>query len=310
MRYLLAIERVEGRKQQLRLTKEQLDQLRERKRTEEAAESCLRELYGAVWLLRVQDGEPEIEKVERGGRPLQATGIHERVMELSTGVGTPRLHGSVTPRKVAERVGLGEGEPPVAGIRAAEVVESFFRDLTPPRLESEAAVRKAIARGVKDGVFGYFSGTVPVLGSDGKFQVSRERVAYQKEIAEDEVDLESGFLIAPTAIPEAPAAGTPVDTGASTGSGVTPPPVGPGADVAPPQAPPTLKTRIALAFEATREQVFKAFPAIANLADRSDGGRVKLRVEGTSASGFDAAWLRNAVEEPLDEADIKVRREE
>ncbi|HXG33901.1 MAG TPA: hypothetical protein VNJ11_11085 [Bryobacteraceae bacterium] len=147
---------------------------------------------------------------------------------------------------------------------------------------------------------------------DEKFQVSRDRVAYRKEIAEDEVDLESGFLIVPAAIPEAPAAGTPVDTGASTGSGVTPPPVGPGPDVAPPppQAPPTLKTRIALAFEATREQVFKAFPAIANLADRSDGGKVKLRVEGTSAAGFDAAWLRNAVEEPLDEADIKVRREE
>jgi len=313
VRYLLAIERVENMKHQLRLSREQLDQLKERKRTEEAAaEACFRELYGAVWLLRVQEGELEVEKVERGGRPLRATGIQERLLELLTSAGTPRLHGSVTPRKVAERVGLGEGEAPVAGIRAAEVVESFFRDLMPPRLESEAAIHKAIARGVKEGVFGYVSGSAPALGSDGKFQVCRERVAFQKEIAEDEVDLESGFLIAPGAIPEAPGAGTAVATGPSTGTGVPPVPLGPGPDVAPPppQAPPTLKTRIALAFEATREQIFKAFPAIANLADRSDGGKVKLRVEGTSAAGFDAAWLRNAVEEPLDEADIKVRREE
>jgi hypothetical protein len=34
IRYLLAIDRVEAKKQQLRLTKDQLDQLKERKRTE------------------------------------------------------------------------------------------------------------------------------------------------------------------------------------------------------------------------------------------------------------------------------------
>ena len=64
------------------------------------------------------------------------------------------------------------------------------------------------------------------------------------------------------------------------------------------------RTRVVLAFEATREQIYKAFPAIANLADKSDSGKVRLKVEGTSAAGFDPAWLRNAVEEPLDEADI------
>ncbi|MBP8645499.1 MAG: ATP-binding protein, partial [Syntrophobacteraceae bacterium] len=134
VRYLLAIDRVEAKKQQLRLTKDQLDQLRERKRTEQAAaESCFRELYTAVWLPRVQDGELEIEKVERGGRPLQATGVHERIMELLTSVGTPRIHGSVTPRKIVERVRLGESlhenESPLMGIRVSDVLESFFRDI-------------------------------------------------------------------------------------------------------------------------------------------------------------------------------------
>ena len=60
-----------------------------------------------------------------------------------------------------------------------------------------------------------------------------------------------------------------------------------------------------MTFEASREQVFKAFPAIANLADKSDGGKVKIRVEGSSVAGFDPSWLRNAVDEPLDEADIE-----
>ena len=70
------------------------------------------------------------------------------------------------------------------------------------------------------------------------------------------------------------------------------------------------KKRITLLFEATREQIFKAFPAIANLADKSDGARVKIRIEGISESGFDPAWLRNAVDEPLDEADIKIQSDE
>lgn len=324
VRYLLAIDRVEAKKQQLRLTKDQLDQLRERKRTEQAAaESCFRELYTAAWLPRVQDGELEIEKVERGGRPLQATGVHERIMELLTSVGTPRIHGSVTPRKIAERVrlgeSLGEGESPLMGIKASDVLESFFRDIAPPRLESASVLRKGISRGVAEGVFAYASGGSPILGPDGKYQVNRERVIIGRSIADDEVDFDSGFLMMQAAIPEAPAAqpagAFPVDTGAvpppsvheeptGVGVGTGTGPVTTGADAA------GRKKRVALTFEATREQVFKAFPAIANLADKSDGARVRIRIEGSSAAGFDPSWLRNAVDEPLDEADIERTAEE
>lgn len=324
VRYLLAIDRVEAKKQQLRLTKDQLDQLRERKRTEQAAaESCFRELYTAAWLPRVQDGELEIEKVERGGRPLQATGVHERIMELLTSVGTPRIHGSVTPRKIAERVLLGEskgeGESPLMGIKASDVLESFFRDIAPPRLESASVLRKGIARGVSESVFAYASGGSPALGPDGRYQVNRDKVILGRSIADDEVDFDSGFLMMPAAVPEAPAAQPagvfPVDTGAVPPPSVQEGPVG--IDVATSTGPVTTgtdaagrKKRVALTFEATREQVFKAFPAIANLADKSDGARVRIRIEGSSAAGFDPSWLRNAVDEPLDEADIERTAEE
>jgi len=315
IRYLLAIERVEAKKQQLRLTKDQLDQLKERKRTEQAAaESCFRELYTAVWLPRVVGGELELEKVERGGRPLQATGVHERIMELLTSVGTPRIHGSVTPRKITERVKLGEsvaeGEPPIRGVRTSDVLEAFFRDISPPRLESATVLRKGIARGIAEGVFAYTSGGLPKLGEDGKFQVPREKVVVARPLAEDEVDFDSGFLMVPSAVPEAP----PVPTTGTTGEGpeVPPtgpepltPPTGPGAGPATTGAETDRLKRISLVFKATRDQVFKAFPAIANLADKSDDERVKIRIEGTAADGYDPSWLRNAVEEPLDEADIE-----
>jgi len=318
VRYLLAIERVETKKQQLRLTKDQLDQLKERRRTEQAAaESCFRELYTAVWLPRVESGELAIEKVERGGKPLQATGVHERIMELLTSMGMQRIHGTVTPRKIAERVKLGEslseGEPAAMGIKVSDVIESFFRDIVPPRLESANALSKGIVRGIMEGIFAYASGVSPVLGVDGKFQISRDRVVLGKSIADDEIDFDSGFLMLPAAVPEAPGAqptGTgPVETGGvSSGPGPgTPSEQGAGTGAGPAVTGGTIRDRrkrIAFFFEATREQVFKAFSAIANLADKSDGAKVKIRIEGTSADGYDPSWLRNAVDEPLDEADI------
>ncbi len=319
-RYLLAIGRVEAKKQQLRLSKDQLDQLKERKRTEQAAaESCVRDLYASVWLPRVQDGKLEIETVERGGRPLQATGVHERIMELLTSAGTPRIHGSVTPRKIVERVRLGEspasGEPPILGIKASDVLESFFRDIAPPRLQDSEVLRKGIARGVAERVFAYTSGGSPALGSDGRFQVSRDKVVFGRPLADDEIDLESGFIMVPETVPEAQ---TAVPTGTGTGSQQPivrdgPGGTGGGTGPTPPSSGPegaARKKRIAMTFEATREQVYKAFPAIANLADKSDDGRVTITVEGSSEAGFDASWVRNAVEEPLDEASIERTVEE
>ncbi|MDL1960612.1 MAG: DUF499 domain-containing protein [Deltaproteobacteria bacterium] len=321
IRYLLAIERVEVKKRQLRLTKDQLDQLKERKRTEQAAaESCFRELYTAVWLPRVIGGELELEKVERGGRPLQATGVHERIMELLTSIGTPRIYGSVTPRKISERVKLGEsvaeGKLPIRGIRTSDVLEAFFRDISPPRLESAAVLRKGIARGIAEGVFAYTSGGLPKLGDDGKFQVTREKVVVARPLAEDEVDFDSGFIMVLSAVPEGPSIPT---TGIPAGAPEVPP-TGPEPSAQPTElgvGPTTIGggvadrlKQVSLVFNATRNQIFKAFPAIANLADKSDEEKVKIRVEGAAADGYDPSWLRNAVKEPLDEADIEQMSED
>jgi hypothetical protein len=310
----LAIERVDAKKQQQRLTKDQLDQLKERKRTEEAAaESCFRELYTSVWLPRVEGGEIDVERVERGGRPLQATGIQQRIMELLMSVGTPRVHGTLNPRKIAERVRLGEqiaqGEPPMLGIKAAEVRESFFRDIVPPRLETSIVLRKAIARGVSEGAFAYVSGVTPLVGPDGKFQVSRDKVLFGRVLAEDEVDLESGFIMLPSAIPDAAAVPGPAAVQGAAPvpaaiPGVVTEPATTGPSSVPGATPATQPSVVHLKFQATRNQIFKAFPAIANLADKSDGGKVTVEVEGMCVTGFDPSWLRNAVEEPLDEADI------
>lgn len=129
----------------------------------------------------------------------------------------------------------------------------------------------------------------------------------------DEVDLESGFLIMPAAAPLPP---PPPTTGGATGGSSTSetpvestPPVATGGQTTGTMAGgaprPAVRTSVRIAFPASREEVFKSFAAIANLADKSDGGKIRVTVHGQAAAGYEANWLRNAVEEPLNEADIE-----
>lgn len=312
VRYLLAIERVDAKRQQLRLSKDQLDQLKERRQTEEAAaESAFRGLYASVWLPRMDGGEVVVEKVEVGGRPLQAPGIHERMMELLITM-AGKVFSSTTPRKIVELMKLGDlsgpGGSPRLGVPLSDVVGAFYGSLGFTRLDTAAALQRAIARGVAEGSIGYTSGTIPALGPDGRFQISRDRLALGRILTEDEVDLESGFIMVPSAVP-VPQEETPVVT--SPGEG---PQTGPGTVTGVPPGGVTVATRLQRAvrfvFTATRDQIFKAFPAIANLADKSDTGRVTIHVEVSSEKGFDPTWLRNAVEEPLDEANIEREAEQ
>jgi hypothetical protein len=336
VRYLMAVERVQSKKAQHRLSKDQESQLKERKGTEDAAaETAFRQFYPAVWLPRVgSSGALEVEKIEVGGRPLQATGVHERVMELLTTVGTPKLHGTLHPRKIVDRMKLGEsfapGEPPRLGVTTKDVQDAFFGFLEPPRISSAEVLRKSIARGVSENMFGYTSGT-PSLGADGKYQVALSKVAIGRPMSDDEVDLDNGFLIAPAAIPVAPVC---PKCGKSPCRCPTPPAACPKCGKSPCECPtpqvcpkcgkspcqcgpvtcpkcgkspckcPKARTAVTIRFSATRELVFKSFAAIANLADKSDDGKITLSVGGKAAPGYDVNWFRNAVQEPLDELEI------
>ena len=107
-RYLLAIDRIDKRKKQLGLKDEQIDQLKERRDTERSVfESSMRALYGTIWLAKLDEQGIGIEKIEPEGRPLQATGVHERLMELLTTI-RPKVFNTLAPRIIVERLRLGE----------------------------------------------------------------------------------------------------------------------------------------------------------------------------------------------------------
>jgi hypothetical protein len=315
VRYILAIEHVRDKAKQLNLTDEQKSQLKEREHTETAAaESALLKLYAEVWLPKVTTDGIVIDVAAAGGRPLSITlddkkhsRIHDRVTELLVDV-QRRVFSTTTPTKIIELFKLGEGTPPTLGIKTADVVDGFYSFLGFPRLINSAVLKNAIAKGVQDKFFGYYSGATPTLGAEGKYQVPLERVRFEKPVSEDEIDLESGFLMMPQAVPVA------IPVGAGTGSSVvtpttsagepplilTPPPSGvPGTSPASGAGP---QRTVEISFSADRNQLFSAWNAIANLADLA--GKVNVTVRAESAAGFDKGKLQNGVLEPLRESEL------
>ena len=305
VRYLLAVERVQGNWREHNLTTAQRSQLKERGATEKAAtESALLRLYGEVWLPVSGDKTLTLDSVSLGGRPLQATLdekkralIHQRLMELLTIV-QRRVFGTVAPGKLIELFKLGEPGNHAAGLATDKMLAGFYEFLGFPRLLSADAVRRAVAQGVETGLFGYVTGRPP-LGDDGRYRIDRSRVAFERSVDDDEIDLDSGFLVVPTALPEKPVdtfdgdrwpepaedAGSENEIRDDTGPGN---PVVPAA---------TEKDEIALSFTADRDALYGAWNALANLADLAGKVSVSAKAEGA----LDKGKLENSVLEPLRE---------
>lgn len=119
-------------------------------------------LYAEVWLPKVTSDGIVIDMAAAGGRPLSITldekkhaRIHDRVMELLVDV-QRRVFATTTPNKIVELFKLSEGNPP--------------------------------AFGIQDGFFRYYSGSTPILGGDGKYQVPLARVRFNTPVSEDEID--------------------------------------------------------------------------------------------------------------------------
>jgi hypothetical protein len=332
VRYRMAAESVKAKTKQLNLTDEQKGQLREREATEQAAaESALLKLYTEVWLPRAEEGGLGLETIAAGGRPLQTmlddkkqAMIHQRIIELITSV-QHRVFNSLAPTKIVELFRLGEGSPPTLGISTAEIVDGFYSFLGFTRLMSRAVIRKSIARGIEEGHFGYVSGPIPGLSSDGKYEVPLIKVRFRIFVAEDEVDLDTGFLMLPQAIPQpaikvCPKCGKHPCECASVcpRCGQFPcacpapcPKCGKAPCVCPSQCPRCGKSPCAcdrqdrvvdLSFTTDSKNLFAAWSAIANLADLA--GQLTLTVHAESEKGFDKSKLQNGVLEPLREADL------
>ena len=311
VRYLISVERIQAKWREHNLTNAQRSQLQERLATEKTAtESALLKLYSEVWLPVSGHGHLTLETVSVGGRPLQTTLderkralIHQRLMELLTIV-QKRVFETLVPGKISELFKLGEPGNYAAGIAATEVLKGFYEFLGFPRLLSADVVRRAVARGVETGLFAYTTGR-PQLGEDGRYRVDRSRVALEREVADDEIDLDAGFLIAPAALPEkrATTSGEAADDH-DDGGEVEQPAQGGDSDEhssgdESAVVYPTDGREIAVAFVADQGKFYEAWNALGNLAALA--GSIAIKASATAPKGYDKAKLENGVFEPLRE---------
>jgi len=290
VRYLIAIKRLKWKKKSLNLTEEQLEQLKERERTEEASrDSSIRKIYSTVWLLKIENGTPSLEIVNIRGRAIQATNIHERLMELLMRVPPPKVFDTLTPKKMLELIQFKEG------IEIKNIVDIFFSSPEFPRVVDENVIKKAIAKGVKNGLFG-ITAKNKVQMIKNKPMVAKEQVTIREEISLEEIDTTSGYIVSPDVIP--------------IGDEEKPPTL-PVHEEKPKETAPSKEgkiTRLRYRLKVNRQQLFKCFNALGNLAEKC--GELHLLIEAQTDEGLDTNWLRNAVEEPIEEADIKIEKEE
>jgi len=178
-----------------------------------------------------------------------------------------------------------------------------------PRLETDAVLRRATAEGVRSRIFGYMAGSaqdeVNKLREQSDYLANPSVARIGIELTEQEIDPSSAFLVLPQAIRQGPEvtqavseASRPCTPGETTTAVTT-------GDVTS-QLPSERQTAVRLSMRMTRQQIYAGTKALANLADVA--GTVHLTVEAQKMDGFDPTWLRNAVLEPLDEADVKVER--
>jgi hypothetical protein len=308
-KYLLAIGQVNAQHRQLQLTSAQLSELRERERTYKTQqESAIRGLYESVWLPVLEGQSIGIEKVELGGRALSANGIHERLIELLS-ISPPRLFPNVTPERILDLMQLGMDEEPRLGVSIQAIVDAFYGTLSFPRLDSSAAIRRAIADGVQRGLFGYVgrAGLVDekLLREDSDYLIDPSLVRINTPLPEVEIDEGSALIVLPQTIQPAQPEEVSVPVHATSDAQGS---VSPESQTQAPYetGPVTSAGRqfLRLRMSMTRQQLFAAWNAFKNLADLA--GNIRLTVEADKPDGFDENWLRNAFYEPLDEADIDV----
>ena len=308
-KYLIAIQQVQSERNQLQLTTAQLSELRERERNYKAQqEASFRSLYESVWLPKLEGQTIEIEKVELGGRALSGHGIHERLTELLS-ISPPRLFPMVTPERILDLMQLGTGAEPRLGVSIQAIVDAFFGTLSFPRLESSAAIRRAVAEGVQRGLFGYV-GRAGMVDETDLFEkrtyfIDPSLVRINTDLPEIEIDEASSLIVLPQTIQPSEPQETPLSLPTSTD--VQTPSSLEGQTQAPYITQPVTsegRQFLRISMSMTRQQLFAAWNAFKNLADLV--GSIRLTIEANKPDGFDENWLRNAFYEPLDEADVDI----
>jgi len=313
-RTLLAIETIIGAKGRHNLSDPQVDELKDRIRDlSSKLQASLRSLYKLVALPVESTGSQDplaINPVDLQSQSFSSDKLQERILEALR----HWVFDRVTPARLMSLTRLGQEE--TQRLDCGTLVSYCFSFLSFPKLRGVEPLRVAIMQGVQDGIFGY-SAALQIDATGQPFVTDHRLVRIGVAMSSQDIDLSAAsFLLAPDLArrlvqpPAVPELITPLPVtypeSATAPSSIkeTPPPAVPGSGAMPNRESRTDGRLYRLRFRTNKQQLFRAFRPLQNLADKAGTLEVIVEIIARSDTPMDASWLRNAVEEPLDEADV------
>jgi hypothetical protein len=209
------------------------------------------------------------------------------------------VFGRVTAKKLAGLLNLGSGKEQRAFISCGEVVDSVFSYVQFPKVSDSGALQVAVAEGVMASIFGY----APVAEQrDGELRVDPALVALGRVATADDIDLGSeAFLLGPAYARSILPEDDPGEEGQRQVEGDE-------HERSEPVEPPLDGGRhLRVSFAVGKQELFRVLQLLPTLADQSESLRLEATIDAQAKSQYDRSWVRNAVEEPLEEADASER---
>lgn len=228
--------------------------------------------------------------------------------------------------KLAQLSGLESSE--TGYTTGDELVSFFFRFPNFPKMLDAQGLRRAILQAIEQGSIGYIPYlTIP---STGRPKVENaDLISFRRAIPNDELDL-SGYLLSPALVQQLRETLLPKQDLVFKQAEDTPSLQPNDDDISIDQSvnektveyksEASSLTRSVLvdiidgkrpariySLEATtnKSKLFQLFEVLQTLSDQSDDMTIQIKVKATTTKQFDRTWINGAIEEPLDELDIR-----
>ncbi|CAD5985362.1 ATP-binding protein [Planktothrix agardhii] len=324
-RTLLAVNSLVNDKEKYKFSVEDLDELKAKaKDATSSLDAGLRRLYEQILLpLRPQEQAPiRLEMVDLQSQINTSQNLQDRVLDALKSY----VFNSITVSKIISYSKINESE--IGVIQGDELISYFFRFPGYPKLLSDEPIKKAILGAIADGSMGYVP-KLKIVGDSVAID-KPELISFNRHIPADELDL-SGYLLAPRIVEQfqqkSPIIEPENDENQldsinysdslteNTGSKVA-------------EQKPTVEyksanssltrtvladivdgkqaaKRYTLSSVLNKAQVFEFFEMLQRLSDKADDMSIEIKIKAFTKGEFDPNWIRNAIEEPLDEMDIQ-----
>lgn len=285
---------------------------------EQELSSALRRLYAEI-ILPIPDREGtnplRLETIDLQSHLNTSQKWLERILDALKN----HVFDSLTVNKLVSLTGLSSEKPYLQG---KELVAYFFKFPDYPKLLGDGALKTTILQAIAQSKLGY----VPSLTIASTGIPTLENIAllsYGKTIPSEELDLD-GYLITPTLAESLQAQKDelvnplPYPPEETEEEEITVTPISPPV-VIEETSNSSISRSILTAIKEGKQpaityrlesvvdksHLFDVIQALQTLCDRADTMNISIKVTATKKDGFDLNWLRNAIEEPLDEQEIK-----